>query len=580
MTATEEAESLMSLEEFVKLPTTIAFDTINSKRFQIFLKENPYIKVGTQLGTGYVPVYSNIKNIPILTKELGNTYLLYPAILSPVDAMANNEAGITAVIEQPYLNLSGKGVIIGMIDTGIDYTKNVFQYEDGTSKIISIWDQTLDGERRPSLYFGAEFSREQINDALKSENPYDIVPSRDTDGHGTFLASVAAGRKTKDYIGAAPGAELVVVKLKRAHQYFIDQLLLPPDKPNYYQNVDVMLGMQYIIDVARKSNAPAVICLGLGSNFGGHDGYTFFEDYASYWSQRAGYAVVTAAGNESNAKHHTQGVLFRTGSTDVISVRVGEKMTSFVLNIFGAAFDKISVGITSPSGEVISRVPFNIEKPAIEELLFEKTSISISYYRELNTVVMIGFKDAKEGVWEITLYGDSILSGEYHAWLPITYQVSPEVELMKPVPEFTIVYPGNSLRSITCGAYDPSNNSLYVSSSWGPTRLPRMAPDFVAPGVNVTGVYPTGNGTMTGTSAAAAVTAGAAAIMMEWGIVQKNLLSMDGELLRLLLISGCKREAGQEYPNIKWGYGKLNLFGTFWNIRESGVTFNALKGSS
>lgn len=566
--ATDIDESAMTLDEFVKLPTTVAFDTIYTKRFQKFVKENPYIKVGTQLGTGYIPVYINIKNIPILLKELENSYLLYPTILSPLDETANTEAGITPVIEHPYLNLSGKGVIIGIVDTGIDYTKEVFQYEDGTTKIISIWDQTIDGIRASNLYYGSEYTRDKINEALKAENPFEIVPSKDLDGHGTFLASVAAGRQTKYYTGAAPGAELVVVKLKRANQYFIDQLLMPSDKPNLFQNVDVMLGIQYIIDVARNLNAPVVICLGLGSNFGGHDGYSYFEEYISYLSQRPGYAVVTAAGNESNAKHHTQGVLFRTGSTDMIGIRVGET-SSFRLNIFGAAFDKYSVGITSPSGEVISRVPFNIETPINEELFFEKASISISYFRALNSVINIGFKDAKKGVWEITLFGDSVINGEYHAWLPITGQVSPEVQFMKPVPEYTIVYPANSFRGITCGAYEPINNSLYVSSSWGPTRLPRIAPDFVAPGVNVNGIYPTGNGTMTGTSVSAAMAAGAAAILLEWGIVQRNYLSMDGDVVRLLLISGCKREEDKQYPNIKWGYGKLDLYGTLNSVRES-----------
>jgi subtilisin family serine protease len=573
-TNTDLEEGALSLEEFVKLPTTVAFNAINTKRFQVFVKNNPYIKTGTQLGTGYVPVYLNIKNIPILFEELGNNYLLFPAILSPVDAQANTEAGITPILEHPYLELSGKGVIIGVVDTGIDYTKDVFQYEDGTSKIISIWDQTIDGARSSKTYFGSEYSREQINEALKAEDPFEVVPSRDMDGHGTFLASVAAGRQTKDYIGAAPGAELIVVKLKRAHEYFIKELFLPPDKPNYFHNADVMLGMQYIIEMSRERNAPLVICNGLGSNDAGHDGYTMFGEYISYISQRAGFAVVTAAGNESNAKHHTQGVLFRTGSTDVIGIRVGEASASFSFNIFAAAYDKFSVGITSPSGEVISRVPFNVDVKTKEELIFEKTIVYITYYKAVNTVVTISFQDAREGIWEINLYGDSILGGEYHAWLPITYQVSPEVQFMKPVPEYTIVYPGNALRSIVCGAYNPNNNSLYVSSSWGPTRLPRMAPDFVAPGVNVAGVYPTGFGTMTGTSVAAAVAAGAAAILMEWGIVKGNYLSMDGDVVRLLLISGCKRDEEIEYPNVKWGYGKLDLYATFWGIRESNIRFN------
>lgn len=566
-------ESAMSLEEFVKLPTTVAFDTINTARFQRFIEKNPFIKIGTELGTGYVPVYINIKNIPLLIEELGGSYLVYPTILSPMDAKGNSEAGITPVIEHPKLELSGKGVVIGIIDTGIDYTKEVFRLEDGTSKILSIWDQTLEGARRESLYYGEEFSRQQINEALKAENPYDIVPSRDEDGHGTFLASVAAGRQTKDYIGAAPGADLVVVKLKRAHQFFVDQLLLLPDKLNYFQNVDVMLGIKYVLDVAKDVNAPVVICLGIGSNFGGHDGFSYFEDYISYLSQRPGYAVVVAAGNESNAKHHTQGMLFRTGSTDVIGIRVGEAVTSFSINIFVAAFDKISVGITSPNGEVISRVPFNLDKTSTEELIFEKTTIFIDYNRGVNTVITIGFQDAKEGIWEVTLFGDAIINGVYHAWLPTTYQVSPKVEFLKPVPEYTVVYPGNAMRSITCGAYNFSNNSLYVSSSWGPTRLPRVVPDFVAPGVNIQGIYPTGIGTMSGTSVAAAIATGAAAILMEFGIVQGKLLSMDGDLVRILLISGCVRDEDKIYPNIKWGFGKLNLYGTLWNVRESKVAF-------
>lgn len=565
-------EASLSVEELIRRPTTIAFNTIYTKQLQNFVREHPYIKLGRVLGSGFVQIYTNEDNAEFLIRELGNIYTLLPAILSPVDAQANTAAGITAVVEHPYLELSGRGVIIGIVDTGIDYTKEVFQYEDQTTKIISIWDQTGDGARRSDLYFGEEYSKQQINEALKAENPFEVVPMLDPDGHGTFLASVAAGRQTKDYIGAAPGASLAVVKVRRAHRYFIDQLLLPPDKPNYFTNGDIMLGIQYIVDVARERNMPVVICIGLGSNDAGHDGYTLFEEYISYLSQRTGIAVVTAAGNESNKKHHTQGLMFRTGSTDSIGIRVGERSTSFSLNIFSAAYDKISVGIISPTGEMISRIPFNVEMSTQEELVFEKTRITVTYYRTTNGVVTIGFYEAKEGVWEVILYGDSILGGEYHAWLPITYQVSPEVEFLKPVPEYTIVYPGNSLRAITCGAYDSQNNSLYVSSSWGPTRLPRMAPDFVAPGVNVTGIYPTGPGAMTGTSVAAAMTSGAAAILMEWAIVQENLLSMDGDLLRQLLISGCKRVTEQRIPSIRWGYGALDLYGTLWGIRESGTS--------
>lgn len=568
-------EASMSLAEFIKLPTTIEFHTLNTDRFKQFAKERPYLKVSPELISGYIIVYTNQKYMPSLFRDLGSDFIgLFPKVMSPLDQQSNDAAGISPVIEHPYLTLSGKGVIIGFVDTGIDYTQAVFQKEDGSSKIISIWDQTLDGSRSPELYYGAEFTREQINEALRSPNPFDVVPSKDTAGHGTFLASVAAGSKTDGYVGAAPDAEIVVVKLKRANPYYIHKYLLPPEEPNLFLASDVLQGIRYIFSKAQELELPTVLCLGLGSNLSGRDGNTPMEENLSFLAQRIGCAVVTAAGNESNAKHHTQGVIPKTGATDLISIRVGETSASFMVSIFAPSYDTISVGVTSPTGEVISRVPFRIGLEHTEDLTLDKTRISIGYYKDVNTVIIIGFEAAKEGIWEITLYGDSVLSGEYHAWLPITGQVSPWVEFMKPVPEYTTVFPTTSPRTITCGAYNSFNNTLYVSSSWGPTRLPRMAPDFVAPGVNVKGILPTGQGSMTGTSVAAAVTAGAAAILLEWGVVEGYEKSMDGDIVRLLLISGCQQDKGILYPNIRWGYGKLDLYGTFLKIKESSITYD------
>lgn len=572
-------ENALSLAEFVKLPTTVEFFSLNTDRFKRIVERRPEIKVGPELISGYVVVYTNKDNIQNLFQELGSDFIgFFPKVLSPLDQQSNDAAGISPVLEHPYLNLSGKGIIIGLIDTGIDFTKDVFRFQDGSSKIINIWDQTTDGNRSSDLYYGTEYSREQINEALNAENPFALVPTEDTDGHGTFLASLAAASETEDYVGAAPGAELLVVKLKRANQFYIDKYLLPPEEPNLYLATDILMGARYIFNRAQELNLPLVICIGMGSNLSGHDGNTPLEETLSAMAERIGNAAVTAAGNESNAKHHTEGTIPRTGSTDVISIRVGETMSSFTVSIFAAAFDRISIGVTSPTGEVISRVPFKVGLEITEELTIDKTVISIGYYKDVNTVIILGFQGAKEGIWEITLYGDSILSGVYHAWLPITGQVSPFVEFMKPVPEYTIVFPATSLRTITCGAYNSYNNTLYVSSSWGPTRIPRMAPDFVAPGVNVRGVYPNGLGTMTGTSAAGAITAGAAAILLEWGIVQGNSKSLDGDILRLLLISGCQRDEGIMYPNTRWGYGKLDLYGTFSKIKETSVVYDIREG--
>lgn len=567
-------ENDLPLEDFIKLPTTIDFNVINTDRFKAFAKNRPYLRLGTEFANELVVVYTNQENVPTLFEELGNDFdEFFPKIMSPLDSQSNEDSGIAQILNQPYLNLSGRGVIIGFVDTGIDYTNNAFKFEDDSSKILFLWDQTIEGNRPDSLYFGSVYTQENINTALKSENPFAVVPSVDIDGHGTFLASVATSNEKGEFLGAAPKAYIMAVKLRRAREYYIDKFLLPKDNLNLYESTDFLLGIKYILDRSEELNLPVVICIAMGSNTSGHDGNTLFEDYISFVSQRAGYVFVAAAGNESNQRHHTQGKIPMTGSTETFSINVGEQNTSFTASIYGPAFDKISISITSPTGEVIARIPFQAGLKYSKNLIFEYTSISIEYFRGANNTIFIGFRNATQGIWDVTLFGDNIISGEYFVWLPIRGQVSPLVELLKPVPEYTIVYPATALRCITCGAYNSNDNSLYVSSSWGPTRTPRMAPDLVAPGVDVKGIYPDRYGTKTGTSVSAAITAGAAALLLEWGIVRGNMPSMDGDLVRTFLISGCTREENMVYPNIKWGYGKLNLYGSFTVIKESIINY-------
>ncbi len=570
-----DEEDLLPLEEYVKLPTTVDFQVINTSRFREYARDKPYLHFGTELEGNYLIVYTNEKYIKKLLMELGSDFLsFYPKILSPLDSKGNDRSGITQVLEQPFLDLSGRGVIIGIVDTGIDYTNDVFRFEDGSTKILNIWDQTIDGRRSSGIYFGSDYSRNDINLALESSSPLSIVPSTDENGHGTFLASVAAANTNTDYIGAAPKADIIAVKLRRARDFYIRRYLLSPDDPELYESSDLLLGVKYILDRAEEYNKPVVICIGLGSNFSAHDGNTILEQYISFVSQRAGVAFVTAAGNEANARHHTQGKLSGSGAVENISIKVGSQGASFSVIIFGPAYDKISLGVVSPTGEVIPRIPFRSGLEFTEKLLMEETSIFMRYFRDINNNMIVGFERATEGLWDIQLYADSIIDGSYWAWLPITGQVSYDVEFLRPVPEYTIVYPATALRSITCGAYNSDDGSLSVSSSWGPTRLPRIEPDFVAPGVNVRGVYPTGFGTMTGTSAAAAITAGAAALLMEWGIVKNNMPTINGDLIRSLLIGGCSREEDMIYPNIKWGYGKLDLYNSFINLRETASGYN------
>ena len=561
-------EDKLSLEEFVKLPTTVDFQAPASDSFMNYAAQRPFIHIGTKLANDYVVAYTNEKYISRIYTELGGDFLLFaPKILSPVDSTSNDNAGITRVLGQPFLDLSGSGVIIGLVDTGIDYTLDAFRFEDGSSRILSLWDQTIDGNRENGIYFGASYSKSDIDTALMTNNPLSVIPSVDEDGHGTFMASVAASGTKDSYIGAAPSADLICVKLRRARDFYIREYLLPPDNPTLYESTDFLLGIKFILDKAISLGKPVVIMIGMGSNTSAHDGNTIFEDYISFVSRRAGIAFVTAAGNEANARHHTQGKV-PDGGIEKINIKVGRQGVSFGTIIFNPSFDKISVSITSPTGEILARRPFRAGEQYTEYLILENTVITLRYSRDINDTIWVGLDKATEGIWEITLYGDSVIDGSYWAWLPISGQVDPSVEFLRPVPEYTIVYPAVSDRTITCGAYNSYDGSLLVSSSWGPTRLSVFSPDLVAPGVRVGGIYPEGYGTMTGTSVSAAVTAGAAALLMEWGIIKGNMPSMNGEIIRSLLIGGASREPNITYPDNKWGYGKLNLYGTFNYLRN------------
>ena len=260
-------ENDLPLAEFVKLPTTVDFNTINSDRFKLFVRDKPYLKVGTELASGYAVVYTNEKYINDVFHELGDNYLsFFPKILSPLDEQSNYDSGITQILNQPYLDLTGRGVIIGFVDTGIDYTKSNFQNADGTSRILDIWDQTVEGPRSPDVYYGAVYTQEDINRALRSDKPFETVPSRDEDGHGTFLASVAAGGRNGEYVGAAPNASIIAVKLRRARPYYIRKFLLPEENPNLFEETDCLLGIKYVLDRSEELNVPVVLCIGLGSN--------------------------------------------------------------------------------------------------------------------------------------------------------------------------------------------------------------------------------------------------------------------------------------------------------------------------
>jgi len=330
-----------------------------------------------------------------------------------------------------------------------------------------------------------------------------------------------------------------------------------------------MVGIHYILHKATELGRPVAICIGVGTNYTSHAGNSLFENYIYDISGKTGVAVCCAAGNESNKSHHTQGKIEHSNQSKTIDLKIGEETEAVGIRNWTSAYDRVSVSLRSPTGEIIPRVPVQTSDHIYSrKLVLEKSTVRVQYYLGESNLCSIEILNPTIGIWNITVYGDVILDGDFHAWLPITGFIEESIEFLEPTPNATIVTPANAYGSITCGAYDSINNSLYISSSRGPSRMPLMQPDLVAPGVNIGGTYPYGKGTMSGTSVSTAITTGACAILLQWGIVNGNDSFMNTHRLRTFLVRGCKRSDELDYPNTQWGYGKLDLMGTFTLLKR------------
>ncbi|MFV0498245.1 MAG: S8 family peptidase [Candidatus Fimivivens sp.] len=522
----------------------------------------------------YILCFAKIEDYNEMKSYMGIDYInSIPTVLGLTIRSSLESSGILQVQQHPYLNLDGTGVIIGFVDTGIDYTQAVFKREDGTSRIRYIYDQTIPGApQNGSLPLGTEYNNEQINAALASDNPYEIVPHRDEVGHGTFLASVAAASPSNDVIGAAPNAEIIMVKLKKAYPFYLDRFMVPQEQENAYEASFLMLGVDYIVQKAIEMNRPAVICIGLGSNYDSHDGYSPCEEYLYTISSIPGMCICTSAGNESQSKRHFYKQFPPDKGPVDIEIRAGEDAGNIFMLITNKISDRVSVSLRSPTGELIERIPAKAAYSLTTRLVLERSEVSISYHFPIegsgDQVTIVKIRDATPGIWTVTVYGEIILDGTIHAWLPLTGFVSPNVAFLTPDPYYTITYPATGLGSVRCGATDADGNSLYPYSSWGPTAIAPLAPDFVAPGYQIGSIYPMGYSVMSGTSIAAAITCGTCALMMQWAIIDAHNLGFSTSSINAYLIRGCDRSDELTYPNAQWGFGSLNLIQSFYYMRE------------
>lgn len=242
----------------------------------------------------------------------------------------------------PNLNLTGKNVLIGIVDTGIVYTMPIFQYPDKTSKIISIWDQSINNDNQypEGFYYGTEYRREQINAAINSEDPLAIVPSTDMIGEGTAMAGIAAAFYDKDqkFAGESIDSELVIVKLKPAKPYLKDFFGIPEDAVCYQEN-DIIMGFQYLLEVAERLNRPIVICTGTGSSQGSHTGNEIINNYLYRIGRLTGKAVIVPAGNEGNQSHHYYGEILSPDYSNSVELNVGPQDKNFTMELWAYPSD-------------------------------------------------------------------------------------------------------------------------------------------------------------------------------------------------------------------------------------------------
>lgn len=495
-------------------------------------------------------------------------------------------SGITQV-QDAALDLTGRGVIVAFADTGINFQNEVFRKEDGSTRILAIWDQTQqEGTPPEGFYIGTEYTREQINAALVLDEPQEGIRTVDEDGHGTRLAALAAGSRIEGgagYLSPAYGADILVVKLRPAKQYLRDYYLIPDSVPAY-SSADVMMAVKYLDSFARAFQRPIVFCLGLGSNYRDHEGNSVFSRYLGLIASSQSRVMVITGGNEGNAAHHFAGTLSSAGAgTDTdngnMEIYVSEGTQGFLLQIWSQTPADITVSIRTPGGEFVSPVSVLFQENLRYRFVFEETVITV--YNEYiaqgsgDALVLLRFEKPTPGIWTVGVNDrGNIANVHFDAWLPITDFTDQPVYFLQPSPNITLTAPSYTADAITVSTYNSYDNSIYQNSGRGYSRDGRTKPDLAAPGVNITIA---GNrlgknkriSEYTGASLAAAITAGASAQFMQWAVVDGRAPFIRSQEVKNYLIRGAVRDPSNTYPNRIWGYGRLNLYGTFVSLRNS-----------
>jgi len=489
------------------------------------------------------------------------------------------EASQASFVQQDLpLNLRGKGVIMGIIDTGIDYLSEEFMDDDGNTRIDYIWDQSTDLNYDNSRYdlfapFGRVYGKDEIQEAINSSrnggDPYNIVPFKDEIGHGTKMSALIGARGiTPGVRGIVPECRFIVIKLVEDisfKNYYKQEITVP-----IYNVTSLFFALNSLY---RYSNIyiPIVFYLPLGTNFGSHNGGNLLEKYIDSLTFSSGIAVVTGSGNERNKGSHASGTLSEENPINTVDLDVSPEQTALLVDVWIDLPNIASIDIISPSGENSGVINYVINNIFNYKFLFENTSIQVLYViPEENSgaqLIRILFTNLVGGIWRIRIIGNLIVDGKFNIWIPQEGLTVGDTHFSPSDPYGTVTSPGNSTFIITAAAYNQNNNNIVDFSGMSFSTGYPIVIDVAAGGVNALTIAPNNEtAIVSGTSVSAAMVAGSCAMLLQWGIIENNAPNLSTQTIKSYLSRGVTKRRGDVYPNPQWGFGILNIFELFNNI--------------